>query len=76
MGPMRRIGKRAWYSLRKTLITPAVMLALTMIVPVCGSPSKPTNDRRISRRSLRRTGQPGRQVDRTSLGVGGPEVVW
>src|ERR1700681_103075 len=56
-------------------MTAWVTAALTMIVPVCGRASKPTNDRWISRRSLGGTGQPGRQVKGTSAGVSGPEVV-
>jgi len=63
---MRRIGKRASYSVRKTLITPVVTAVLTMIVPVCESPSNPTNDSLISRKLPGATGQPGRQVNRTS----------
>ena len=46
-----------------------------MIVPVCGRPSKPTYDSLISRKSLGGTGQPGRQLNRTSAGVSGPEIV-
>lgn len=71
---MRRIGKRASYSLRNTVTTSAATSRWTIKVPVCTRPSKPRNEAVTTRRSRSVTGQPGRQETPVILAASAGEI--